>query len=226
MRKKINYQKTDYAQNGELLCFGLSEHTLTENMPRFSEKAQKDIEVLKALYDKNEDLLCRPAYKSDFTLGTDINRAKMRLLLGGLIIRELPIRSFTARCVIIYLYATYFIGRGIGKGFRDYKPVVHYLTPYAKRVLTNHPDFFDFALGRVLPKIPITTTPNREWRMKQQPVYHQYHRCTYRYRLRQPRYIPWDGTMSQPVMPFLIDDSTGVINGTFRRNPNTTPECK
>ena len=49
MRKKINYQKTDYAQNGELLCFGLSEHTLTENMPRLSEKAKKDVDVLKGL---------------------------------------------------------------------------------------------------------------------------------------------------------------------------------
>jgi len=131
MRKKINYQKTDYAQNGELLCFGLSEHTLSENTPRFSEKAQKDLEVISALFNNNEDLLSRPAFKSDFTLATDFNRAKLRLILGGLFIRELPIKSLTARCVIMYFYVTYFIGRSLAKGFRDYKPVVHYLPAFA-----------------------------------------------------------------------------------------------
>lgn len=222
----MNYQKTEYAQNGEKLCFGLSEHSLTENLPQWSEKAQKDINLLKGWFQNNEDILSRPAYKSDFSMGTDLLRAQLRFGLGALLIRELPIKSFSVRCIIIYIYGCYFLGRGLSKGLRDAKPAVHYLQPYAAKALINHPDFFDFALTRVLPKLPIQSNVHKQWRLKQTPVYHQYHRTTYRYRFRKPRYVPWDGTMHQPVMPFLVDDGTDVINGTFRRNANTNPEFK
>ena len=128
--------------------------------------------------------------------------------------------------MILYFYGCYFLGRGLSKGLRDIKPAVHYLTPQAAKALVNHPDFFDFALTRTLPKLPISADVHKEWRMKQAPVYHQYHRTTYRYRFRKPRYVPWDGTMHQPIMPFLIDDGTDVINGTFKRNVNGNPEFK
>lgn len=97
MRKKMNIQKTEYAQNGELLCFGLSEHSLTEHLPTFSEKAMRDIKLLEGWFSKNDNLACRPAYKSDFSQNTDLLRAQLRLGLGALLIRELPIRSFPAR---------------------------------------------------------------------------------------------------------------------------------
>lgn len=226
MRKKMNYQKTDYAQNGELLCFGLSEHSLTENMPRLSAIAQKDAELISGMFKDNEDILTRPAYKSNWNDGVDINRAKLRFLLGALVIRELPIRSFAARSVIVYFYFCYFLNRGLGRGITETKPAIHFLAPYVHKALMNRPDFFDLACTRILPRIPITVDPHKEWRLRQQPVYHQYHRTTYRYRLRKPRYVPWDGTMHQPIMPFLVDDKTDVINGTFRRNPNTNPEFK
>jgi len=32
--------------------------------------------------------------------------------------------------------------------------------------------------------------------------------------------------MNQPVMPFMNDHGTDVINGTFKRNCNTTPQLK
>lgn len=225
MRKKMNYQKTDYAQNGELLCFGLSEHSLTEHLPKFSEKALKDIKVIKGRLSK-EDLLPRPAFNSAWSQNIDLWRAQLRLGLGALIIRELPIRSFVSRCVIMYAYVVYFLGRGLSKGLRDVKPSQHYLQPYAIKNLVNRPDLFKMALTRVVPKVPFAGNAHNEWKLKQTPVYHQYHRTTYRYRMRKPRYVGWDGTMHQPVMPFFIDDSTGVINGTFRRNPNTNPNLK
>ena len=33
MRRKLNPQKPEYVQNNELICFGVSEHTLEENIP-------------------------------------------------------------------------------------------------------------------------------------------------------------------------------------------------
>lgn len=97
MRKKQNYQKTDYSQNGELMCFGLSEHQLTEHLPGFSDKAKKDLELLKSWYAKKDELFARPAYKSNFNMTNDLARAQLRVVLGLLFIRELPIKSFTAR---------------------------------------------------------------------------------------------------------------------------------
>jgi hypothetical protein len=97
MRKKQNYQKTNYSQNGELMCFGLSEHQLTEHLPRLSEKAKKDLELLNSWLNKNDNIVPRPAYKSDFNATTDLARTQLRVLLGLLFIRELPIKSFSAR---------------------------------------------------------------------------------------------------------------------------------
>ena len=44
--------------------------------------------------------------------------------------------------------------------------------------------------------------------------------------MRKPRYIPWDGSQNQPVMPYMVDIGTDVINGTFKRNVNTVPQLK
>jgi hypothetical protein len=97
MRKKQNYQRTDYAQNGELMCFGLSEHSLTELVPTLSEKAKKDIDIVKAFLEKKDQLWTRPSYKSDWSLSKDHTRMAARLTLGLLFIRELPIKSFVTR---------------------------------------------------------------------------------------------------------------------------------
>ena len=45
-RKKINYQRPEYVENGELICFGLSEHIVEEILPRWSEKATKDLKLV------------------------------------------------------------------------------------------------------------------------------------------------------------------------------------
>lgn len=98
MRKKQNYQKTDYSQNGELVCFGLSEHSLTENLPKFSELAKKDLDMIKNWYNNsNDELFARPSYKSDFSMNRDIWRSQLRFTLGLLILRELPIKSYVSR---------------------------------------------------------------------------------------------------------------------------------
>jgi len=121
---------------------------------------------------------------------------------------------------------TYFIHRGLGQGVFSNNKAVFMMQPWALKMLQNRPDIYNAVLTRTPAKMPFQGTDYRYWRNGQQPVYHQYHRCTYRYRMRKPRYVPWDGTQNQPIMPFFIDDSTGVINGTFRRNPNTNPQLK
>ena len=78
MRKKQNYQRTDYAQNGELLCFGLSEHSLTEHLPRLSEKAKKDLDLIQSWRkNSNDEALARPAFRSDKTYPGEFNSGSL-----------------------------------------------------------------------------------------------------------------------------------------------------
>ena len=59
--------------------------------------------------------------------------------------------------------------------------------------------------------------------MMQKPVFYEYHAMNLRYKLRKARYIPWDGTMNQPVMPFLKDTGTSVIHGGMKTDIGHDP---
>ena len=128
MRKKINYQATEYSMNNELICFGLSEHVLEEEMPHLTEKAARDITVLRSWFkrDKPEDIITRPAYRSDWNWTSYTSRAQLRVLLGLLVIRELPIKKFYIRCWLAYFYIIFFVIRGLGRGLKRSRPIVLY----------------------------------------------------------------------------------------------------
>lgn len=173
-----------------------------------------------------QDVITRPVQKSDFNWTNYATRAQVRVALGLLVIRELPIKNFYIRSWLAYAWIIYFVYRGLGRGLHYSRPLVMYNHPFHARTLINYPDLFYWTVARVLPKNPPLPDAHREWRTRQTPVYHQYHRTTYRYRMRKPRYVPWDGSMNQPIMPFLHDHGTDVINGTFKRNVNTSPQLK
>ena len=224
----LNYQVTDYVENNELICFGLSAHEIEEWVPSWTPKAQKELDIVATWTDRKlpANILIRPCNKSDWNWTNVATRAQLRCVLGLLAIRELPIKNFYIRCWISYFYITIFVSKGIGRGLRYQRPIVFYNHRFHERALLNFPDLYWWNLTRVLPKNPPVPDAHREWRTRQMPVFHQYHKVCYRYRLRKPRYIPWDGSMNQPVMPYLIDQGTDVINGTFKRNCNSTAALK
>lgn len=227
MRKKLHFQQTDYVEDGELLCFGLSEHILEEHLPTVSKKARKDLETLATWVDgREEQNLNRPAYKSTFDHAQLGLRTGIRQLLAVAIIRELPIKSFYTRAMIAYGYFTFFYFRSLSRGKHNKKPVAVFMQEWQAKTLANYPDLGRLVMFRQLAKIPISPDPHRIWRFNQQPIFHQVHRAVYRYRWRKPRYVPWDGTMSQPAMPFMQDTGSGVINGTWKRLPNNSPGAK
>ena len=223
----MNPQISDYVQNGELLCFGVSEHVMDERKFEWSPKAAHDLAVLKSWFPKRDlSMITRPAYKSDFNWTNYATRSQLRVALGLLVIRELPIKSYVARCWIAYFYVMLFIVRGLGRGLRYNRPIVLYNHAFNAKALMNYPDLFHYTISRVLPKSTPQPDAHKEWRVRQTPVYHQYHKNVYRYRYRRPRYVQWDGSQNQPVMPFLHDNGTDVNNGTFKRNVNTSPQLK
>ena len=128
MRRKLNFQSTEYSMNNELICFGLSEHIIEEEMPMLTEKAAKDITILRSWFkrDRPEDTITRPAYRSDWNWTSYTSRAQLRVLLGVLVIRELPVKNFYVRCWLTYIYIVFFVIRGLGRGLKRNRPIVLY----------------------------------------------------------------------------------------------------
>ena len=224
----VNYQVTGYVEKNDLVCFGIASHEVEEWLPAWTEKAQRDIDILSSWFPRSraEEIIVRPVEKSDFNTTSYATRSQVRGTLAIIAIREMPIKSFYVRCWIAYAYMYFFWSRGTARGWDMMRPVCMYNHQFTARALLNYPDMFWLNLTRVLPKNPPVPDAHNEWKMRQQPVFHQYHKTVYRYRTRRPRWIQWDGSMNQPVMPYLHDTGTDVVNGTFKRNCNTSPQCK
>jgi len=223
----VNYQVSEYVQNNDLVCFGISSHDVEEWLPTWTPKAQKDIDVLRSWMNVPMDkLVTRPSQRSDWNWTNCATKAQMRILLGLAVIRELPIKNFYTRCFITYWYLMFTINRGAGRGFVTIRPIYFHDHQFHFRAMLNYPDMLWANLTRVMPRNPPTPNQHLQWRNFQQPVYHQVHKACYRYRFRKPRYLPWDGSQNQPTMPYLHDEYSGVINGTFKRNVSTAPDCR
>jgi hypothetical protein len=227
MRRKVNPQISSYVQNNELICFGLSEHTVEEHQSIWTPEAKKDLSILASWFPKRKmEEVVRPAYRSEYNYTANTTRANLRCLLGLLVIRELPIKRFYVRTMIGYVWITYFIIKGVGRGFFSNRPIFFYNNDFHNKSLLNYPDLWWWQMTRVLPKNPPVPDPHIEWRNLQQPIFHQYHKNVYRYRFRKPRFVQWDGSMNQPVMPYMHDHGTDVPNGTFRRNCNSDAQLR
>lgn len=68
--------------------------------------------------DRFQDVVTRPVYRSDFNWTNYATRAQLRCVLGLLVIRELPIKSFYVRCWLAYAWFIYFVVRGLGRGLK------------------------------------------------------------------------------------------------------------
>jgi hypothetical protein len=76
-RNMVNYQVTDYVQDNDLVCFGISSHEVEEWLPSWTPKAQHDIDILASWFPKSkyEEILVRPALKSDWNWTNYASRA-------------------------------------------------------------------------------------------------------------------------------------------------------
>lgn len=105
----------------------------------------------------------RPVYKSDFNWTNVATRANLRCLLGLLVIRELPIKSFYSRTAIGYLWITFFVYRGLGRGLMGTRPIFFYNNDFHNKSLINYPDLFWWKVARIAPKNPPIPNPHIEW---------------------------------------------------------------
>lgn len=115
----------------------------------------------------------------------------LRSALFYMIIRELPIVNQWARATIMGVALGWFLFSGVGRGLIANRPMIQNLGEYRFKRLLNIPDLLFFTHGNVIPSHLPKHRPHLQWKTHQTPVYHEYHRTTYRYKLRKPRYIPW-----------------------------------
>ena len=149
-----------------MICFGLSEHTLEEELPKFSEKARDEIETLRSWFDESkiDEHIIRPYTTSNWNPNVEENRSQARQILGLLLIRELPIKNFYVRSTIMYFYVTWFIMRMLGKGWLNSRPVLFYNYNQSFKSLMNYPEVFWWNMVRVLPKIPNVPDASTDWK--------------------------------------------------------------
>lgn len=63
MRRAVNPQVSEYVQDGDLICFGVSEHILEERQFELTPKAKHDFAVLESWFPKDDlSMITRPAY--------------------------------------------------------------------------------------------------------------------------------------------------------------------
>jgi hypothetical protein len=99
-------------------------------------------------------------------------RAQLRIALGLLVIRELPIKNFYVRCWLAWTWSIYFVIRGLGRGFWNTRPIIMYNHAFHAKTLANYPDLFYWTITRVLPKNPPVPNAHTQWRTRQNPVFH------------------------------------------------------
>ena len=63
MRRMLHYQKLDYVEGGDLICFGISEHETKEAVLEWSDRAKADIDVMRSHLPKTTDMLMRPVIR-------------------------------------------------------------------------------------------------------------------------------------------------------------------
>jgi hypothetical protein len=130
------------------------------------------------------------------------------LLLYG-ILRELPIKHFYARCLVMGVglwYANY-------HWWQNFKPK-RYFNERDQREIDNYPLLKELVTKRVDSKSssPVVRESLRWW-SHQFPVFYHHHTKHYRYFWRTKREVQWDGTFNMPIFPFHnLTDRMGFVH--------------
>jgi hypothetical protein len=127
-----------------------------------------------------------------------------------MILRELPLRHFYARCFVVstVLYYTNYHWWWLGGR------VVKYQNDRDKRELNNYPRLQEMVTKRISNRESSPTVQESDyWWQTQNPVFYHHHFKHFRYAMRVRREIPWDGTYNQPTMPYIfLNNRTGFVH--------------
>ena len=166
--------------------------------------------------DKYKELTNRRYHTySDYNNNYQFYKNYGKIALMFLVLRELPLKNFYARCGVISFFVVYLWYNNWKYTSRKNRPV-YYQNLWDVRELENMPYLKSLIGKRIDPKkVSPVIMECDHWMMKQYPTFYHHHLKHYRYIFRKPRVVQWDGTFNQPVVPYFTcnDRSAFVSNG-------------
>lgn len=132
-----------------------------------------------------------------------------------LILRELPLKNFYARCAVggvIFWYLAVHNWKNVGFMFSPLFNPLYYNSKYDEQILQNYPLINNYVNYKITPKYNSPGLPEFEvWNKSQYKTFYQHHFKSYRYILRTRRVVPWDGTFNQPVFPYIENNDRSQL---------------
>ena len=144
--------------------------------------------------------------------------------------RELPLKHFYARSAVVGVFFFYLAGHN-WKNLPYWlagndQPALYYPNKWDHQYMDNYPMIKNILMYKRISKYNSPGLSEGEvWHNQQFQPFYMHHFKSYRYILRTRRIVPWDGTMNQPIFPYLDNnDRSGLVhngnNEILERGPN------
>ena len=148
---------------------------------------------------------------SDFNHQWEWNRNYLKIALGYLVLRELPLVNFYARSFIMGLYLVYMVTYHWRYVWMK-NPAEYYMNFQDKNEFANYPLLDDLVFNRIANRNKSPTVMESDyWWSFQFPAFYQSHFKHYRYIFRNAREVQWDGTYNQPIFPYMQASARDVF---------------
>jgi hypothetical protein len=226
MRKKVYYQNAhgekldkDFVLNGYKTTFGIFSKEFQERRYKMSDKLKEQVLYVESVVKdpKNFDKFFSRYHSQTDYHNPEYNRRFFQILFAALVIRELPLKHFYARAFVVGFFTTYMVFKTWKYNNNQALPS-YYHNWRESNDFANYPMLYSLVMTRINNKIRSPSVLESDhWYQNQMPVFYQHHFKHYRYVFRNRRVVPWDGTMNQPVFPFMCCNNRSgfVSNGTL-----------
>jgi hypothetical protein len=162
---------------------------------------------------------------SDFDYTKESNLRWFKIFATVMIVRELPLRHFYARCFAVG-FILYYANYHWWWIFRASQPL-YYMNERDKREFENYPRLNEIVTKRIINKhFSPTILESDYWWASQSPTFYHHHIKHYRYMWRHRREVPWDGTYNQPIFPYhTLQDRTGFVHSGLNEAVEPKPNA-
>lgn len=227
MRKKVYYQNSygpnmekDFVFNGEKTSFGIFSKDYQERVFQNSEKLNSQLNFINSLEKSPQvqEIMNRRYHSYSTYDQTKAPLAKFgKLGLLWLVLRELPLRHFYARCFItgaVFYYLAAHNWKFLPLLYTAKEKTLYYTSKYDEQILDNMPMVRTYLTTRINSKVNSPGLPEYEqWMREHNQTFYMHHFKNYRYILRNRRVVPWDGTFNQPIFPYANNnDRSGLVH--------------
>lgn len=159
---------------------------------------------------------------SDYDYTKQDNLKLLKIAAWVLLLRELPLRHFYARCFVVGV-SLYYMNHHWWWEFG--RRPIYYMNERDQREFDNYPRLKEIVTKRIASKVSSPTIMEGDlWWMAQSPVFYHHHIKHYRYMWRHRREVAWDGTYNQPIVPYhTLNDRTAFVHAGLTETVEPKP---